>query len=327
MDASTTVRIEPIDFNDIYERKLFSDVVLESLGGKRYYCHKIILAASSDYFMALFGKEFKDPGMIILIKIEEKILNLYLQLIYKRSVKIANWKDGIALVEFMRYTQTKGFDIEELLHDINVPTEEYSDFITMVIEFYQGDVPLEFISRMMNFNINNLNYKNLGEEFTRELIQARGNHDELTKYYIAQKAVKDGLDPSIYRLVQFERLYPGDITPESKPYLKRIDENLLDKHIAISNKPFTAAIIKVEVSQGIFSVLIRGKFNDDQIVVDFLYRNEYSHKDDEDYELQMTYPDYNTLSEDLIVGNIINVTKYHFHGLNIIVDAYKIIEY
>jgi len=313
------------DFGDVYETKLLSDAVLIVNNGKTFAVHKLILAMNSEYFKLLFVNNFKNTDNIYHIDTNEVVLEQYLQLIYKRQITIdTNWRDVIAVFKFIDFTQTHIPELPKLLTTISIPGKEYGEFLNAIIELYQGEIPLEFIQFMNEFDTDYLNFKELGEEFTRTLIESA--RDESDKYDIAQKAVKDGLDPSIYYLVQYERLYPPHINPESIPYLKHINEDLLTNDIVEAknlNLPFTAAIInqrRYGIDDDMYNIRVRGKLHDRQLVLDLVV---------DENGILMNENDRISIDK-LQAGTILEIQSYNLNYIDlnrIRVNEFQIVEY
>lgn len=320
------------NFTDIYESMLFSDIFLQSSSGKRYPAHKLILAMFSDFFKVLFSKEFKDPGMIIELKVDDTTMKLYLDLIYKRKIQInTTWKDAIALLKFLDFTQTLVPNLEKILNSIYVKqAQEYPEFLNNVIELYHGNIPLEFIQSMCDIPIRMLNYKDLGEDFTRELIIS--THDDDDKYDIAHKAVADGLNPSIYNLVQYEALQEN-IDPKAKHYLKHIDDNLLTENIqraVYEYISFRAAIISVGIfdsKENSYIFNVRGKIKDQEITCTILAK--IKHNGDDEYDTIFDYHDKSMSVSKLEIGTIIEINGYRkaYAGYKIFLHDFDILEY
>jgi len=230
-----TINLPVSNFAKIYTSGILSDITLRAIGGKTYLAHKIILANESEYFMKLFTTKLRDPGPIISLDIQPEILEIYLKLIYEKHIDIPNWRDAMDLFKFIKFTLTSFPKLDDLFFKIKIDdTKEYPEFVSIVIhDFYQGEVPIEFIQTLGKAGVrlyDSLNYYNLGEEFTRTLIEIVRTDDN--KYRIAKKAVADGLDPSLYHLVNIEGIQREMVTSESRPYLKYINPNLLTENIS-----------------------------------------------------------------------------------------------
>jgi len=295
-------------FGDLYETKLFSDTVLVSNNGKTFLVHKLILAMNSEYFKTLlFVNKYQSPNNTYYLDFNDIVIDQYLQLIYNRKVRIkTNWQDVIALYKLLSFTLTEVPNQAQYLNEMIVPPKEYEQFITSVITVYNGEVPLEFIERIPPNNLQYLNLNHFDKEFTEALIKSVENDNE--KYRIAVQAVKDGLHPSIYHLVQYENLNPQDIIPASNPYLRHIfnGNHLLtdDIYDTISKgQPFTAVIygihsIDLRYEENVYK--IRGRTSDKQAIM----KNDILQGD----EIPI---------EKLKVGTIIKIISYtRFHDGN-----------
>lgn len=306
---SINVKGSKINLSDIYKSKILSDIELNANDGGKIMAHKLILSIRSEYFLKLFAGSFKPVGSSIQLDVSTKILNLYLQLIYESETVVDNWKDLIRLFKFLDITSTNIIDFQTIMDRINVPTEEYSEFLNAIIELYHNELPISIIKLIENFAPNSLNYNDLGEEFTRLLIKTR--YDDNTKYLIAHKAVQDGLNPSLYRLIWGDNLTVGKIDPMAETYFKYRDVLTDDIQANIKNNlPFRAIITRNNaiVYNGKRIILLRGK--------------------KQNYEMSAFMKGDDSIQK----GDVIRVTKYyttpngvHERSFNII--DYEIMEY
>ena len=71
-------------FRELYENEQLFDVIL-SVGGKEFHGHKSLLAASSDYFRAMFTTELaeKDKKVWFWLEDEGKLCNHTLFLLFQ----------------------------------------------------------------------------------------------------------------------------------------------------------------------------------------------------------------------------------------------------
>jgi len=327
------------NFTKIYDSKLFSDITLSAIGGKRYPVHRNILANVSEYFMKLFTTTLGNLGTVIPLEIKPEILELYLDLIYKKHITINNWRDVIELLKFIDFTQTTFINLETFLFKININNpQEYPKFFNSIIELYHGELPIEFIHSMDKFEYDilaYLNYKDLGKEFTRTLIESIS--DSNIKYYIAYKAVTDGLDPSIYRLIQYEAIARDLIRPESEPYLRRINYKLLTYNLgdALNKKgPFTVAITENNITryhrqENIQEHSIYVTTNPGSIYRMMLRVSREYIDENKPADILIPYHGDKILASKLAHGTIITITKYIFPhlGSTVLIEDFDIIEY
>jgi len=306
----------PVNFTNI--SGFLTDITLQSLEGKRYPAHKILLANASNYFMVLFTIKLKDPGSNVVLDVHSQILEFYLDLIYKRTAKITTWKDAIDLLKFLDYTETTIPKLEDIIHNIHVNNpEEYNDFFhTIIHEIYHGEVTLEFIQSINKFKPlikYYLNYRDLGEEFTRTLIETQISGDE--KYRIAVKAVSDGLDPSLYKMIHQGSINGDfDLTAKSWNLLRQFDYKLLSKFHDIGTNPSLIVGIRnpVEYDPDLgtlrFSVEMKDLHDLERLVyIVFDVRLNY----DEKYTFYSATRRRNEILLDILTpGTVIKITNY-----------------
>ena len=95
-------------FQQFFEAKTLVDVTLSCSNGTSFTAHRIMLAASSEYFEKLFmGLPQQKHTVIVFIDAEEVIVRDFLMMVYEGSVKIqeAHLKD---FLKFAEIVQLKG---------------------------------------------------------------------------------------------------------------------------------------------------------------------------------------------------------------------------
>ena len=222
------------DLSQLRDSGLLSDITLEIPGGKRYPVHKNILAISSEYFKALFGGRFRLSTMIKLEYVSPSILDLYLDMIYGKELIFYDWRELMKLLQFAKFTQTDIPGQDNIIKHIIVSSKDFVPYIQALSDFYDNEIPIEIIGSIRiplydttvdGPHLNAINFSDLGEEFTKALIETQKHAD--IKYLIAQKAVSEGMSKNLYGLVQVEKIRSIPITRESLPYLRKFDMNLL----------------------------------------------------------------------------------------------------
>lgn len=75
------------DFNNLFERHKFSDVIL-CVGGKEFFVHKAILAARSPVFQAMFEHEMEEKrhNRVEITDMENEVLHEMLRFIYTGKI-------------------------------------------------------------------------------------------------------------------------------------------------------------------------------------------------------------------------------------------------
>lgn len=206
------------------------DVMLEIPGIKRYSAHKLILGLSSEYFKALFAGRFKQSSTIVLDHVEPQTVDLYLDMIYGKEVILYDWREVLKLLVFAKFTLT---DIgqDNIIKDIEVVSFDFVEYVRDLSALYDDAIPLDIIEGLklyrtgfevngVIFNIEEINFSELGKEFVTALIETRGGDN--IKYLIAQKAVKEGMSTELYGLVQMEKVSPSLRPSGSVRYLPNL---------------------------------------------------------------------------------------------------------
>ena len=283
------------DLSQLRGSGFLSDITLEIAGGKRYPVHKNILAVSSEYFKTLFSGRFRQSTMIKLDDVSSSTLDLYLDMIYGKELIIYNWREVMKLLEFAKFTQTDIPGQDNIIKHIIVSPEDFVPYIQALSDFYDNEIPIEIIAyidipwydtTMNAFYIDGIKFSDLGEYFTKALIETRKSGD--IKYLIAQKAVSEGMSTDLYGFVQAEKIRGLPITPESLPYLRRIDMNLLTASTdVVYGREFIVSIDKYMGIDGtIYNdkyMIFTGKTKDDKRAILAIPVRQSDENDEEKY--------------------------------------------
>ena len=213
---------------DLRKSNLMSDVILEIPGVKEFPAHKLILSAASEYFKLLFNSSFKESTAtkVPINGISAHGLNLYLDLVYNQKIWIyGDWRQTIEIIEFAKYTQTHIKDRDKLLVSIGVSPQDFPEYIQSLYRIYEGDIPIDVIEKITIYDPARVDYKSFDESFIKLLITNQPTNS--ARYRIAQKAVQDGFDPSLYSLIDYEDLDPKIVTAESLPFLRSVNRTIL----------------------------------------------------------------------------------------------------
>lgn len=330
MVPALDLKISLGNFDKFKGSKLFSDITLQSQDGKNYPAHKIMLAHVSEYFMQAFTTKIGSGADIIKLDFDSKIVEMYLDLIYNNHIKAKTWKDAIELIKLVDNTLTyfRKVEVKDIIFDINLSTlttkEDINDFFNAIVrDLYHDNVPIEFFAKINNFwgLLVYLNYNDLGEEFTRTVIENVEDVD--MKYRIAKKAVADGLDPTLYGLVDKEEIVAEPITPESEPYLGEGNTGMLTDDIndSINKKlPITVMIQRQITGNRYYTEFeVRGK-SKYTFAINFETINE-------GFNEYIKYKGRNMSPDVLSPGTIITITEYRLGYYALIVDDFDIIEH
>lgn len=183
------------------------DVELEIPTGQRFPAHKAILAISSEYFRTLFAGRFKQSNIVILQHVEPQTVDLWLDMIYGKNIVISDWKELLKLLTFSKFTQS---EISDLTGIMSVSSRVFVEYVQQLSTLYDGAIPRDIVRGLSIFtsditikgeifDIKEINFSELGEEFVTALIETRGKED--IKYLIARKAINEGMSKELYNLV------------------------------------------------------------------------------------------------------------------------------
>ena len=320
-----------LNIGSLLDTRILSDVSLE-IPGKSYPAHKVILALASDYFKALFTNGFKDPGAKVPVGgVTPKIMELYLNMIYNQEVVLYDWRDTIQLLEFAKFTQTNIPNRDNIVGSMIVPANEFVEYVQALSNLYEGEIPVEVIKKMNVYGAQYINFSDLGEEFVRSLIE--NNENESIKYQIANKAVSEGMSKDLYGLVQLEAIEPSLVTPESRPYLKQVNPELLSSmnEIAFTYGPVTVAIVGY---RGIYKIggrklvlfEVKAKDSPQNFQIIFQGEQEYLAEDHIDSNVYLINSDGTRRnSEELKPGTVIRIIERHIEE-TIFVNKYEIVQ-
>ena len=242
------------------DNPLFTDTVLEIPGVKLFPAHKAILAISTEYFKTVLAGRFRQSSTIVLTQAEPQTVDLYLDMIYGKELVLYDWRELMKLLEFAKFTQTNIPGQDNIIKGVVISSKDFVPYIQALSAFYDNEIPIEIIASIdIPWNvsyINGINFSDLGEEFTKALIETRKSGD--IKYLIAQKAVSEGMSTDLYGFVQAEKIRGLPITPESLPYLRRIDMNLLTASTdVVYGREF---IVSIDQYMGITGTIYNDKY-------------------------------------------------------------------
>lgn len=130
-------------------------------------------------------------------------------MIYGKQIVIYYWRKLIKLLVFAKFTLANTGQ-DNIIRDIEVGSLDFVEYVQELSALYDDVIPLDIIKNLklyrtgyevngVPFNIEEINFAELGEEFVSALIEMRAY--ETIKYLIAQKAVKEGMSTDLYGLV------------------------------------------------------------------------------------------------------------------------------
>ena len=129
-----------------------TDVIFD-VSGTKMPAHKLVLSAASDYFNNLFfSPGFKAPDVTVPVGgISSDNFQIYLDYAYGNSVHFDDWRTAAEFYRFVDYTQTKWETKDQDLVNFDVPTEDYVEYLHLLIDLYHGNVPVKVIQKSANF--------------------------------------------------------------------------------------------------------------------------------------------------------------------------------
>lgn len=258
-------------------------------------------------------------------------MELYLDLIYKREVIIYDWRDAIRLFEFSKFTQTSIPRRDIILGGIVVPSNEFVEYVQALSQLYDSGIPVEVIKLLKVPDINKVKLSDLGEDFVSSLIE--NTDSEVEKYLIANKAVSEGMDKRLYSLVQLEALNSSLINPESLPYLRQVDPNMLSsgKDIMCTTGPHTVAIVSYTGFYQESAVYFDVNGSDTKNPMRIAFRGVEEFNDEDETIVLLMADGSQRNAEELKPGTVIKFIPNYYYDLRrvkrVFVDNYEIVNY
>lgn len=176
------------------DQQIQTDVVFD-LNGTRLWAHKLIVGAASDYFNALFfSPGFQSPGVVVPVGgVSPEVFRMYLDYVYGNRVPLPDWRMAAQLFQFMDYSQTHWPTKEQDLLNLEIPPEDYIDYLHMLIGLYHGDVPLEVLQKSAKFIKEYVDLSGLEPEVIREITNSPDFDPQLPdRQHIYQNLVSKG---------------------------------------------------------------------------------------------------------------------------------------
>ena len=107
---------------DLWKRDVGTDTVIH-VKGKLFKAHKLVLAAVSPFFEAIYyGPMSKESDIDLSQSVDSRTFELYLNYVYRKEYP-EDWRDRVNLYNFCNYTQTS------IVPSLYVPQEDVQEFI------------------------------------------------------------------------------------------------------------------------------------------------------------------------------------------------------
>jgi hypothetical protein len=133
-----------IIFSKPVERNLLTDINFH-VENEVFNAHRLILAANSPYFKAMFTTQVGTLEKEIVLKdVSAKTFSNFLDVIYGGSFTIDKWQQLTSLLVYADMVQLS-IDREAMIKKIVVPSVEYHLFITALDTLYRGNIPVRII--------------------------------------------------------------------------------------------------------------------------------------------------------------------------------------
>lgn len=185
--------ITPLDLSEVLSKskdnQFLTDITFD-LGSKKLYAHKLILASVSDFFRGAFYGGYTSPDVIPVTRTDPVIFEMYIDYVYGKVLELRDWKTMMKLFKFIDYTQTTWDNKDQNIIELEVPTDDYIDYLHDLIELYHEEVPTEVLENSAEYI---KGYVDLSK-FTEDVIKVITHSDQFDPICRARREIYRNLE-------------------------------------------------------------------------------------------------------------------------------------
>ncbi len=145
----------------------YTDLTVQ-IDEQKYQVHRVVLAASSDYFDKMFS--WKEEQIHELKDVTPETFGKYLDLLYGKEVFFDDWR---TLVEFCFYTKMTllKWRMDRVIWQLYVPREDFVEYVKKLEQLYDNMIPLALISQLNVFYREEMDISMFDQRFQETVIQ------------------------------------------------------------------------------------------------------------------------------------------------------------
>ena len=130
--------------------KFLTDVTFD-LGSKNIYAHKLVLATVSGFFKGVFYSGVGSPDAIPVRQTDPIVFEMYIDYVYGKHIQSQDWKLMMRLFKFIDFTQTVWHNKDQNVLELEIPSDDYVDYLHDLIELYREELPVEVIAKSAKY--------------------------------------------------------------------------------------------------------------------------------------------------------------------------------
>lgn len=298
-----------IQLEKLYRSGTFTDFTLVLRNSEGYQAemkvHKVILAASSEYFHRLFLSSMKESIENKLILDEDpRLFRILIEACYGQTQPINSFDDQIALLKLIKFYRfyVPMDRLRRCIEEIELPAIRFGDYLEMVEFVFDGILPDTMIEILVkkvepDTELIDLPDKTLHLLFSSKYFPGSGFPNEMEVYNLIHRLVLFEHSSELYQYVKFENM-----TQEERDSLK-VEPTIMEK---TSRFPLTYNLVKylnenstqLQPITVVVSKIIR--------LVSELSFGGYVSGDGDQTKVRAIFSQKGTLNE----GDIIEITEY-----------------
>ena len=197
--------------NGFRKQTILTDVKLNVSNGiitHEFNVHKLILAATSDYFYALFLGQFKETGRdtIDINDTNPDVFDIFIRIIYGEIITVNDWREQFEILKLLKFFQTKHIDIDGYFKKLTIPPENFTEYVMTLNLLYPEGLSHDLIDSIAGLITPDTDLSQFSDEFITALLTSENYkpHNVMDIFNLIDNLIRiHQHDRSLYSLINY----------------------------------------------------------------------------------------------------------------------------